>query len=427
MGWVFENPRHRTALHDAAGVHDRHAVTHSGHHAEVMRNEQDGHTCFRLQALQELQVLKLDGHVERGGRLIGNEHLGLTADGNGADDALLHAAAHLMRKLADPLIGGGDLDAAERPRCLLHDLCLGAPPAPENRLAQLLTDREHRIERSLRILQDHRNTPAPDLAHLALRAGQDIFSAETNLAAQRACAAFRQQTHDGQRGQAFAAARLADEAQNLAASKVEAHAIDCLHHPPTQEKVGDKVAHLQNVLVAHCCRNFGPSRSRNQSPNRYTARTSDVIANPGISETHHASAMRPRPSETISPQVGVGGGMPAPRKLSAASAIMTTPMLSVTRTMNVLSTLGRMWVSMIRSSEHPRTLASATKSRCFKANTSPRMMRAKGAQSSRLIAITSVPKPCPIVTASRSANRIAGKVKAASTSRMRIVSMMPPR
>ena len=64
--------------------------------------------------------------------------------------------------------------------------------------------------------------------------------------------------------------------------------------------------------------------------------------------------------------MGVGGGMPAPRKLSAASAMITTPMLSVTRTMNVLSTFGRMWVSMMRGAEQPRTLASATKSRCFK-------------------------------------------------------------
>ena len=106
--------------------------------------------------------------------------------------------------------------------------------------------------------------------------------------------------------------------------------------------------------------------------------------------------------------------------------MMTTPMLSVTSTMKVLSTLGRMCVSMMRSDEQPRTLASATKSRCLSASTSPRMTRAKLAHRSRLMAITSVPSPCPMVTASSSANRMAGKVKAASTRRIRTLSTAPP-
>src|SRR6185503_2028082 len=207
----------------------------------------------------------------------------------------------------------------------------------------------------------------------------------------RACAALREQPHDRQRREALAAARLADEAEDFPALEVEADAIDGFDHPAPQEEVGDEVAYLENVVAAHSWRNLGSNRSRSQSPNRLTDRTSAVIASPGIRETHHASAMRPRPSETIRPQVGVGGGMPAPRKLSAASAKITTPMLSVSRTMNVLSTFGRMCVSIMRTSEHPRTLARATKSRCFKASTSPRMIRAKGAQSSRLMAITSVP------------------------------------
>ncbi len=114
---------------------------------------------------------------------------------------------------------------------------------------------------------------------------------------------------------------------------------------------------------------------------------------PGISDTHHASAMRPRPSDTISPQVGVGGGMPAPRKLSDASAMITTPIFSVTSTMKVFSTFGRMCVSMMRAEEQPRTLASATKSRCFNDSTSPRITRAKLAHSNRLIARTNVPRP----------------------------------
>ena len=43
------------------------------------------------------------------------------------------------------------------------------------------------------------------------------------------------------------------------------------------------------------------------------------------------------------------------------------------------------------------------------------------------MAITRVPRPWPMVTASSSANRIAGKVKAASTTRISTLSTAPPR
>ena len=45
---------------------------------------------------------------------------------------------------------------------------------------------------------------------------------------------------------------------------------------------------------------------------------------------------------------------------------------------------------------------------------------------SKEIAITSVPRPWPMVTASSRANRIAGKVKAASTRRISTLSSAPP-
>src|SRR5204863_6382348 len=136
-----------------------------------------------------------------------------------------------------------------------------------------------------RVLQDHRDAAPADLAHLAARTGKDIVSAQANLAAHRACAALRQQPHDGQCREALTTARLADETEDLAALEVEADAVDGFDHAAPQEKMGDEVAHLENVVAAHSCRNLGSSRSRNQSPNRLTDSTSAVIASPGISET----------------------------------------------------------------------------------------------------------------------------------------------
>ena len=93
----------------------------------------------------------------------------------------------------------------------------GARLRRSDRLAQLVADREHRIERGLRVLQHHRDAPAADLAHLGRRALQDVLAAQQHLALDGARAALGQQAHQRQRRQALAAARFAHQAQHLAA------------------------------------------------------------------------------------------------------------------------------------------------------------------------------------------------------------------
>ena len=68
------------------------------------------------------------------------------------------------------------------------------------------------------------------------------------------------------------------------------------------------------------------------SPNRLNASTVTVMAAPGNTTSHHGGT-RPEFSESASmlPQVGVGGGMPTPRKPSDASMTMATPRWVVAR------------------------------------------------------------------------------------------------
>src|SRR5881628_52178 len=65
-------------------------------------------------------------------------------------------------------------------------------------------------------------------------------------------------------------------------------------------------------------RSFGSRRSRTQSPRIFNESTVTRMAMPGRIETHHACSMSPRPSATITPHDGVGGGVPAPRRDNAA-------------------------------------------------------------------------------------------------------------
>ena len=72
------------------------------------------HAELALQALQQLQDLRLDGDVERGGRLVGDQQVGLVGERHGDHDALALAARELMRIGAEPLLGVAEADLAQQ-------------------------------------------------------------------------------------------------------------------------------------------------------------------------------------------------------------------------------------------------------------------------------------------------------------------------
>ncbi len=254
--------------------------------------------CRRFRSFE---VLELDGDVERGGRLVGDQHLGLAADGDGADHALLHAAAHLVRILADALLGRGDLHAAQRGHGLLHDLAERQRPCGGARSPRAAGRRSEKtglseVCGSCSTMEMRR----PRISRISAGVRSRMFSPPSSTSRlDGAGAALGQQPHQRQRRQALAAARFAHQPQHLAALQREAHAVDRLHHAAAQEEMGVQVADFEDRIAGkgrHSWRSRGSRRSRSQSPNRLTDSTRSVMAMPGIRATHQASAMRPRPS-----------------------------------------------------------------------------------------------------------------------------------
>ena len=71
-------------------------------------------------------------------------------------------------------------------------------------------------------------------------------------------------------------------------------------------------------------------------------------------------AILSRPSDTMEPHAGVGGGIPAPRKLRVASSRMTIPTWRVATIISVFMMPGNICMNKILGVDAPATLAKDT-------------------------------------------------------------------
>jgi hypothetical protein len=77
-------------LDHLAAVHHHHSTRRLGHHAEVVRDEHDGGAVLALQRGEQVEDLRLDRDVERGGRLVGDDDGGAEDQRHGDHHALAH-------------------------------------------------------------------------------------------------------------------------------------------------------------------------------------------------------------------------------------------------------------------------------------------------------------------------------------------------
>ena len=111
-----------------------------------------------LQLPQQVEHLGLHRHVERGGRLVGDEQVGVCRDGAGDQHPLRHAAGDLVRVGREIRSGSGCRPFKQRERPFLASSCDSQVLA--HRLGELGADRERRVEVRHRLLRDVAD-PAP--------------------------------------------------------------------------------------------------------------------------------------------------------------------------------------------------------------------------------------------------------------------------
>ena len=175
-----ERPRRRLLDH-AAGIHHEYPAGEFGDHAEVVRYQNDRHIQFRLQVAQQIENLRLDGDVERRRRFIGNEQPRPAGDGDCDHHALPHAAGKLVRIRIYPLRRVGNSDHVQQCDRPFARRATAEALMQDQGFADLVGDRQHRVQRRHRVLEDHRDLAAADAPHRPLRELTQILAVVENF------------------------------------------------------------------------------------------------------------------------------------------------------------------------------------------------------------------------------------------------------
>ena len=250
MPCVVEDLLNGAVFHDLAGVHDGHAVCHVGHNTQVMGDVDDGHAQLFLQIADELQDLRLDGHIQCGGRLVADQDLRAAGRCNGDDDTLAHTAGKLVRILLIAALRVGDADLAQHlDGSLLGGFAFQALVMLDA-LLDLLADLLQRVQAGHRVLHDHGDLFTADakpvlfgeLGHIAAFV-QDGAAGDGTVGIQH--------THKGLGEHGLAGAGLADDGEGLAFIQVQRALADGVQFAAAQAKSDLHVFGRDNRFPIH--------------------------------------------------------------------------------------------------------------------------------------------------------------------------------
>ncbi len=230
-------------LHELAHVHHGDAVADVPDHPQVVRHEDVREAQAVLQIEQQVQDLRLHGHVERRHRLVGDDEPRIHRQGAGDPDALALAAAEGVREPGH--VFGPQAHQAEQLRDPIRALLPVAHAVDQQRLADDVEERHARIERAVGVLEDHLHLGAqrPQLVPGEPRQVDHAapFRAEQHLAGRR-----RHRAQDAARRRGLAAAALAHEPEGLALVDREAHVV---HRPDVSHGLAEETLLDREVLA----------------------------------------------------------------------------------------------------------------------------------------------------------------------------------
>ena len=209
-----------------------------------------------LEAAEGVEDLGLDGDVQGGDRLVGDDQVGLAGEGAGDADALALAAAELMGEAAG--LGGVEADEFEKLVEAAANLgCAAHPPDAQGKADDLL-DGLVGVEGGEGVLEDHLHART-EVAKVRGREGEEVDAVEPDAAP---CGLFEaaDETAEG----ALAAAALAHKAEGLAPSDLKGDAIDGPQDAvlPGRKVLGQVFGSEEGVIGCHARRSHSSSSLR---------------------------------------------------------------------------------------------------------------------------------------------------------------------
>ena len=140
-------------LDDAPPVHHRGRRTDMGDDGEIVADQEKGHPRLALEITHQVERLRLHRDVERRYWLVGDDQPWPSNERPRDGDALPLAARKLMRVL--PGVGSLEADSLERGLNASPALCARRSAERRQRLGHDLLDALARVERAVRVLEDH--------------------------------------------------------------------------------------------------------------------------------------------------------------------------------------------------------------------------------------------------------------------------------
>ena len=228
-------------LDDAAEIHHRDTAADMFDDAQIVRNEEIGQLEFLLQILHQVQDLRLDRHVERGNRFVGDDELGIDGKRARDADALALTAREFVRITAVIILAQADL-FQQFDNALLAIIALG-DVMDLHAFADDLADAHARVERGVGVLEDDLHL-APQIAHrVGIERGY-VGAFEIDAAR----SGFEQPDHEAPEGR-LAAARFTHQPQRFPVLDFERYVVDrpdvitaVPRQPPVHRKIFFEVA-----------------------------------------------------------------------------------------------------------------------------------------------------------------------------------------
>ena len=115
----------------------------------------------------------------------------------------------------------------------------------QHRLVDLKAGAQDRVERALRVLEDHRDVAPAHLTDLVIGELEQVLVLEEHLAPHHPTR-LRHEAQQREGCHRLAASGLSDDAQAFALMQVEAHTIDGGHDAPVGHELSAQIAHLED-------------------------------------------------------------------------------------------------------------------------------------------------------------------------------------